>query len=294
MVSTTAFATIQAKLYLIFNFTYQAIKTSTLGNISTNPASIMILSTAIVSMVIWYFLSSVIAWWKLRKFPAASWVASFSYFWLAKTTYSGRQYWVHRELQQKHKLLRIGPNELITSHPEIIRRINKERSSYNRSSWYTSGRFNPYYDNMISVQQSDVHTKYKSRVAHAYTGREVLDMEIGMNEQIVKLLNIMKNRYARQSRHLELGLFSCFFTMDVITRLAFGQEFGYLEKETDLYGFFKSLRDLWPRISTSADIPWIRNVLFSTPFLKLFGPKPQDKTGFGALMRRVISIYVLI
>lgn len=92
---------------------------------------------ALVSLAIWHLISSVVAWWKLRKFPAASWPANFSYLWLAKTTYSGRQYWVHRELHHEHKLVRVGPNELITGDPDMIRRINKERSGYHRGAWYT-------------------------------------------------------------------------------------------------------------------------------------------------------------
>lgn len=236
------------------------------------------------SLPIWYFISSVAAWWKLRKFPAASWLANFSYLWVARTTYSGRQYWVHRELHREHKLVRIGPNELITGDPEIIRRINKERSGYHRGAWYMGGRINPYYDNMFSQQQPAAHTKYKSRVAHGYTGREILDMEVGIDEQLSTLLSVMRDRYAGPGRHLELAEVTAFFTMDVITRLAFGEAFGYLAQETDLYGFLGSLRVLWPSMSAAADVSWTRTILFSKPFLQLFGPSPRDKTGFGALM----------
>ncbi|KAL1882886.1 Cytochrome P450 monooxygenase aba1 [Diaporthe australafricana] len=242
------------------------------------------LSLALVSLAIWYLISSVVAWWKLRKFPTASWLSNFSYLWLAKTTYSGRLYWVHRELHHEHKLVRVGPNELITGDPDIIRRINKERSGYHRGAWYTGGRLNPYYDNMFSLQQPAAHTKYKSRVAHGYSGREIPDLEIGMDEQIRMLLGVMSDRYARPGRHLELAQVTAFFTMDVITRLAFGEAFGYLKQETDLYGFLGSLRVLWPGTSAAADVSWARKILFSKPFLKLLGPSPRDKTGFGALM----------
>ncbi|KAG6362514.1 hypothetical protein INS49_007606 [Diaporthe citri] len=218
------------------------------------------LLVALVSLAIWYLASSVVAWWKLRKFPAVSWVANFSYLWLGKTTYSGRLYWVHRELHQEHKLVRVGPNELITGDPDIIRKINKERSGYDRGTWYNGGRINPYYDNMFSTKQPAAHTKYRSRVGHGYTGREILDMEIGVDEQLGTLLSVIKDRYAQLGRHLELAEVTAFFTMDVITRLAFGEAFGYLAQEKDLFGFLGSLRVLWPR------------------------PSPRDKTGFGALM----------
>lgn len=231
-----------------------------------------------------YTVSSYLAWFRLRKFPAASWLANFSYLWLAKTTYSGKQYWVHRGLHQKHKLLRIGPNELLTDDPDIVRKISSARSGYNRDSWYITGRFNPYHDNMFTVLQSNAHTKFKSRTLHAYSGREIPDLEIGVNQQVATLLRVMRDNYARKGRLLDLGQLSCYFTMDVITRLAFGNEFGYLATETDRYSFLKGVRDLWPQMSTSADIPWIRNILFSNAFLRLLGPTPKDKNGFGALM----------
>ncbi|KAL2284731.1 hypothetical protein FJTKL_08811 [Diaporthe vaccinii] len=137
---------------------------------------------------------------------------------------------------------------------------------------------------MFSTQQPTAHTKYKSRVGHGYTGREILDMEVGVDEQLGILLSVIRDRYARTGRHLELAEVTAFFTMDVITRLAFGEAFGYLSQETDLYGFLGSLRVLWPSMSTAADVFWMREILFSKPFLRLLGPSPRDKTGFGALM----------
>ncbi|KAI1862759.1 uncharacterized protein JN550_009906 [Neoarthrinium moseri] len=240
--------------------------------------------TVFISLVVWYISTGIYAWWRLRKFSAVHWLANFSYLWLAKTTYSGRQYWVHRELQNKHKLVRIGPNELMTDDPAILRKISAARSNYDRDSWYTSGRFNPYHDNLFSVLRSDVHTQFKSRTSHAYSSREIPDMEVGVNQQINTLIRVMRDRYALGNQNLELGEVSCFFTMDVITRLAFGQEFGYLAKNTDHYSFPQGVRELWPRMSTSADIPWIRNVLFSKTLLRFLGPKSTDKAGFGALM----------
>ncbi|KAI6296804.1 Cytochrome P450 monooxygenase aba1 [Pyricularia oryzae] len=249
------------------------------------------------SLLVWYVGTSLASWVRLRQFPAASWLANFSYLWLAKTTYSGRQYWVHRELHRKHQspLVRIGPNELMTDDPDVIRRISAARSGYVRDTWYITGRFNPYHDNMFTVLEPKAHKQFKSRTLHAYSGRELPDFEAGIDEQVQTLVDTLRRKYAapaagnaagkrRQGAPVDLGPISCYFTMDVITRLGFGHEFGYLQSETDLYNFLGGVRDLWPRMSTSADIPWIRNVLFSKFFLKLLGPGPKDKEGFGALM----------
>lgn len=249
-----------------------------------------------VSLLVWYVGTGVAAWYRLRQFPAASWVANFSYLWLAKTTYSGRQYWVHRELHRKHQspLVRIGPNELMTDDPDVLKHMSAARSGYARDTWYITGRFNPYHDNMFTVLQPKEHTQFKSRTLHAYSGREMPEFEAGVDDQVRTFVDTLHRKYAApapgrpgEGALLDLGPISCYFTMDVITRLGFGQEFGYLKSETDLYSFLKQVRDLWPQMSTSADVPWIRNVLFSKPFLKLLGPKKKDKEGFGALMAYV-------
>ncbi|KAK8062767.1 BcABA1- cytochrome P450 monooxygenase [Apiospora hydei] len=246
-----------------------------------------------VSAVLWYVLTSIAAWYRLRGFRAVHWSAHFSYFWAAKTAYGGQQYWVHRVMFDQYKnaddddgtpLLRIGPNQLITNDPDIVRRINAARSGYDRDPWYSAGRFNPYYDNMFSVLSTPQHARWRTRTSHAYTGREVPDFEAGVNEQLATFLERLRAYAASSDRLLDFGPMSSYFTVDVITRLAFGKEFGFLAEESDKYNFLTELTALWPRMATSADVPWIRAVLFSKPVLKLMGPKGRDKTGFGALM----------
>jgi hypothetical protein len=238
---------------------------------------------------LWYTAKAAIAWYRLREFPAPSWIANFSYLWLGKTTYSGKQYWVHRELHKKYgPLVRIGPNEIITDDPDIIRKMSIARTHYARGDWYMTGRFNPYHDNSFTSLDPVKHSKDKARVSGIYNGREIgAELEPAIDEQVQQLIDLLRRKYAvpgEKQLLLDLGKTSEFFTMDVITRLAFGQEFGYLKEEKDHYNFLEGVHDLWPQLSTMADVPWIRHILFSKTFLKLFGPKTTDKKGFGALM----------
>lgn len=238
-----------------------------------------------------YALSAVYTWNRLRAFPAASWVANFSYMWLAKTTYSGKQYWVHRELHRNRgPLVRVGPNEIVTDDPDVMKSINSTSSTWHRDPFYITGRFNPYHDDLFSRLDPQDHKAAKSRTISAYSGRETPDLEAGINGVLKTLIEVIETRYATRTAGsptpplLDLYLTSSYFTLDAITRLAFGKEFGYLREEKDQYGFLHSLHDLWPQMSTCADIPWIRNILFSPLFLKSLGPKPTDESGFGALM----------
>jgi hypothetical protein len=139
----------------------------------------------------------------------------------------------------------------------------------------------------------DVHKKAKARSLAAYNGRETLGLEAAIDEQVKMLIHIIQTRYAKdlvtssdqERKLLDLKAMTCYFTMDVITRLGFGKAVGYLEDEKDHYEFLETVDRLWPQISTIADVPsWIRKLLFSPFLLRLIGPKSSDKTGFGALM----------
>ncbi|OHW97442.1 pisatin demethylase [Colletotrichum incanum] len=241
--------------------------------------------------VLCYLLSALYSWNRLGAVPAASWTAHFSYLWLAKTTYSGRQYWVHRSLHKsKGSLIRVGPNEVVTNDPKLVRKISGTDERWARDPFYITGKFNPYHDNMFSILNPREHQMAKSRRLAAYSGRETPDLEIGMDGLVKTLIHMIEARYTSPIKDsqgpplLDLGRTSCYFTLDVITRLAFGKEFGYLDSENDHFGFLGSLHDLWPQMSTCADVPILRKFLFSSFFLKLMGPKTTDKVGFGALM----------
>ncbi|KAH8788237.1 pisatin demethylase [Diaporthe sp. PMI_573] len=244
----------------------------------------------IAVLVTWYCVSAIFTWWSLRHIPGP-FVAKFSYLWLGRTTHSGKQYYVHRELHKKYgPLVRIGPNYVITDEPDAIKTVSSARSAYHRDGWYSTGRFNPYRDNLFTRLEPSVHSKAKLRLSGSYNGRETNNLEPNVDEQVQNFVGLLRRKYAVSAEVpsrplLDLGPTSNYFTLDVITKVAFGHEFGYLREETDLFNFMQLVRELWPRMSTSADVPWIRRILFSKPFLLVFGPKTTDKDGFGALMR---------
>lgn len=243
---------------------------------------------AAVAVVGLYIVTSVLTWYRLRQFPVPNWLAHFSYVWLGRTTYSGKAYWGQRDLHRKYgPLVRIGPNEIITDDPDILRGMSAVRSTFTRGEWYLTGRFNPYYDNLFTVLDTHGHKQARARVFAAYSGRETgAALEHGVDRQITRLIELLHRKYAvagDEAPLLDIGRTTNFFTMDVITKLAFGHEFGYLE-EKDLHGFLQEVQSLWPTMSTVADVPYIRRIIFSKPFLKLFGPRPTDSHGFGSLM----------
>ncbi|KAF4551730.1 Cytochrome P450-like protein 18 [Elsinoe fawcettii] len=169
--------------------------------------------------------------------------------------------------------------------------MSSVRSAWARDTWYLTGRFNPYHDNMFTVLEPKAHAKARARKIGGYSGREIPMLEAEVDTLVTTLITMIRDKYARntslgtQAVPLDLGSITNYYTLDIIMRLAFGKEIGYLRDSTDHFNFFRILRSLWPQMSTSADVPWIRKLLFSPFVLGLLGPKTTDKDGFGALMR---------
>ncbi|KAI1395877.1 BcABA1, cytochrome P450 monooxygenase [Hypoxylon fuscum] len=245
----------------------------------------------------YYLISAFTTWYRLRHVPGP-FLASFSYLWLANVAKSGRQFWIYRDMYKKYgPLIRVGPNELSTDDPEVIRKMNGVRSSYGRDPWYVAARFDPYHDNVFTLLEAGSHDKFKAKIAGAYGGRETPALEPGINDQINSLLDLIRRKYissdnSSEFHPVEFAELISYYTVDVITRSAFGQEFGCLKTDSDVHGFLAGVKESWAGLAIALDVPHIRNILFSPLFLKFFGPKSTDTAGMGKLMgiaREVVS-----
>lgn len=62
-------------------------------------------------------------------------------------------------------LARVGPNELVTSDPDILRRVWAVRSPYRRGDFYDAVRFDPSRDNLISMRDDTLHNELRAKMA---------------------------------------------------------------------------------------------------------------------------------
>ena len=68
-------------------------------------------------------------------------------------------------LCDKGPLVRVGPNELVTSDPDALRRILAVRTRYRRSDWFDSFQLDPGYDNVFSQQDNHLHHQMRAKLA---------------------------------------------------------------------------------------------------------------------------------
>jgi hypothetical protein len=239
-----------------------------------------------------YFVTSTIYQWHRLRYIPGPFLASFSYIWLGNSGWFGKQYEIHKVLGEKYgPLVRIGPNEVSTDDPETIRRISNAKSTYPRAGWYDGARFHPDSDAMFTMTDPVIHDRHKAKASHGYSGRETPGLEAAIDEQIENLISLVRRVYLRKPGKsskvvpLDLSKVIALFTLDVISRIALGKEFGCLEANKDVLGFSELVEAWMPVMNVLGDVPWARSIVFSKLGIRLVGPKPTDRAGLGLMMK---------
>jgi hypothetical protein len=62
-------------------------------------------------------------------------------------------------------IARVGSNTLVTSDPNLLRKILSVRTQYKRSDWYDGMRFDPSRDNVLSQRDDEKHNVLRAKMA---------------------------------------------------------------------------------------------------------------------------------
>lgn len=180
-------------------------------------------------------------------------------------------------------IARVGPNDLITSDPELMRRMLNVRTRYKRSDWYDGMRLDPTKDNVLSQRDDDLHARTRSKMAAGYSGKEVDHLESRIDENVQRLLDLLETKYISQGKPFDFGHKAQYFTLDVISDLAFGEPFGDVETDSDVHGYIRAMEESMPTIIVTTVMPWIMKLL-QLPVFKGMLPSDKDPVGVGRTM----------
>lgn len=140
-------------------------------------------------------------------------------------------------------LARIGPNDLLTSSPDLVFRINAVRSPYTKAEWFYGGfRFENGRDNVTSQMHEQTHDKQRRRLAPAFTAKKLSEMEPILDKKILGMVDLVQRKYFSTdsiTRPLDLGDKFQFLGLDLITDIGFGGPFGNIEHDRDTDDYVK-------------------------------------------------------
>ncbi|KAH7196656.1 cytochrome P450 [Fusarium flagelliforme] len=227
-------------------------------------------------------------WNRLRHIPGPNGVG-WSSWWQLRGALSGRY---HEHLKnasdQFGPLVRIGPNELLSTDPVVLRRLSAVRSTYTKGDFYTSGRIVPNVDNVVSERDEVKHKAMRAKMAPGYAIKENegYGFEAGIDRQLLNFMSLIDRKYlssTSKSTPLDFAEKTQFFALDVIGDVSFGEPFGYLSQDEDLYQYNEINESSLPVMNIVSVYPWLGRIVHRWP-LSLLLPREEDQVGFGRLM----------
>lgn len=177
---------------------------------------------------------------------------------------------------------------LITADPELFRRMSAVRSPFTRGPWYAALKLHPERDNITSYVDEHKHADIRNRMAPGYSGKENLHMEQDVDDKLLQMFDLLQTKYLAKPeegvfRTVDLSRVTSYFTLDVISKIAFGQPFGFLDKDDDPFGYIANLMQMLPAIIVFGVYTELTNIM-KMPLIKGALPKSSDPRGLGRVM----------
>ena len=117
-----------------------------------------------------------------------------------------------------------------------------------------------------------------------YSGRGVDNLESSIVDQINSMIAMLRRDHIKTHRPVDMTRLSQYFTLDVLSSIAFGRTFGFLNANRDLWDYISITQKLVPMFEIASDFPWLQRHLFGNPIVAaLLAPKDAEKVSQGKI-----------
>ncbi|ORY65879.1 benzoate 4-monooxygenase cytochrome P450 [Pseudomassariella vexata] len=234
------------------------------------------LGLLVIIRITWELLFS-----PLRAFPGP-FLARFTDLWRAIVTAQGRIDSTHTLWHRKYNssAVRIGPNTISISDPNLIKTIYATKDAWTKSHMY---RVNDVLikgqriSNIFNTQDNVWHDKVMKPIRGFWTMTKVLEVEGLIDETLSKLTEKLDAKFANEpgdsSKVCMMNDWLGYFAWDVTANISFGQHYGFIEQERDVDNLIvDSTKGLY-YFGPISQIPWVDYLLDKNPLVRI-GPKP--------------------
>lgn len=241
-----------------------------------------VLIALFASVFTYIFVGGLSNYRKLSQFKGPP-VAAFSRIWLFKHSLSADVNRAQFEALARYgSPCRIGPDLLITDDADLVRHMNAPGSNWRRSDWYDAVRLDPRHDSVFSTRDEKIHADLKAREAGGYQGRDIESLETDIDARTLDMLDLIKRSY--NDKVMDVAEMTRFFTIDVLSTVAFGKPFGFLAANKDLWEYNQNTSSFMIALEWVANHKTIRTLFQSRIMQALAAPKETDKTGMGPML----------
>ncbi|THC89223.1 hypothetical protein EYZ11_011329 [Aspergillus tanneri] len=156
---------------------------------------------------------------------------------------------------------RIGPNTLLTNNLQLLRSMSAARSPYGRSNYYAGLQMDSRGESILSMTNTADHDALRAKMATAFAGKENDSLESDIDSQIMELVTLLRCKYLSTDTYTklaDLGDIIIYFAMDAVSKIAYGESFGYLRRDEDVHKYLTTFRQAAKLITIATDVPALR------------------------------------
>lgn len=179
--------------------------------------------------------------------------------------------------------MRIAPNHLSISDPQALQDIYGHGANFLKDAWYDGGAGE--FRHMADARVKSEHQAKRKLLAHVFAQKTIANLEPVIWDTVATLVSQVEKAVAEQSP-INMRRYLNYFTIDVFSRLLYGESLGCLERGDDMVDARSEDGRIYkvPFIKSLHDATHINTILgMEAPLLSvtknIFANHPYKKAG---------------
>ncbi|MCJ1435286.1 hypothetical protein MMC27_004658 [Xylographa pallens] len=204
--------------------------------------------------------------------------------WIAYHGLIEDEHTVCAELHKKYgPVIRISPTLLLVD--DALRLPDVYHRYADKSEHYIAGSFGKS-ESILNMRDSRQHAYHRKMIAGPYSIINIKKMEHLVDARISAWLNKMDLSFSKTGAKFDFAPWASFMAFDIVSDVAFGAPFGFVESATDVGGLIQGLHDGFPAFGFLSRMYTFTRFVKSTWLgNRSLVAKPEDDSGIGVLMR---------
>lgn len=240
-----------------------------------SPEFLWLLFYSVLGLLVVYHVTWTFA--RLREVPGP-FIAKFTDLWRLLVVWRRDSHDRYLQLHQQYgDLLRIGPNTISISKPDVIQNIYGVQKGYVKSDFYAvwqnvvNGKRTP---SLVFTTDEVQHAMMKRPIAPAFSLSTLVEFEPLIDSTTAVFLTRLDELFASTGNICDLGKWLQWYAFDVIGELTFSKRLGFLERAEDIEGIIASVSANFERCSVLGQMPWLDLWTYKNPIYQKFFAKP--------------------
>ncbi|KAI0600135.1 benzoate 4-monooxygenase cytochrome P450 [Biscogniauxia sp. FL1348] len=214
----------------------------------------------------------------LKAFPGP-FAAKYTDIWRTIVAISGHVDETNLRWHRKYgTAVRIGPNTISISDPNLIRTIYATKTNWVKSDMYRPNDVlinGQRISNLFNTQDVAWHSKFMKPIRGLWTMTKVLEAESLVDETLNKFISKLGHKFAdgTKSKVCPMDEWLTYFAWDVTANISFGRHYGFIKQEKDVDNLIADSTKGLYYFAAISQIPWTDYLLDKNPLVRI-GPRP--------------------